>query len=86
MSYDLLKQLKRREHGSTTVETAHKIARYFGVSLDQFLEDPTLKDPIEIVTLYYQLPPELRERVFGYAQAQLDAHHEATSREDAEDE
>ena len=60
VSYEQLKKLKGREGSSTNVEDAIKIARYFGYSLDEFIEDRTVQDRAEIVALYNQLTP--RER------------------------
>ena len=57
-----LYKLKQRETATTNVEDAIKIARYFGMSLDDFLNESSLKPDIEITSLAQKLPdPLLRE-------------------------
>lgn len=70
VSYEQLKKLKGREGSSTNVEDAVKIARYFGYSLDEFIEDRTVQDRAEIVSLYNQLTP--RERAILRAAGSAD--------------
>ena len=68
-----LKKLKARENASTNVDDAVKVAAHFGMTLDQFLGDPELKDPVEIVQLYNQLPDHLKGKFAAYGEGLLEA-------------
>ena len=62
VSYEQLKKVGQRPDGSTNVDDAVKIAHYFGVSLDEFLNDTTIRDRSEMLDLYSKL--SVRERAF----------------------
>lgn len=66
-----LKKLKQRTTARINVDDAKKVAAYFGVGLDEFLGDPELKAPIEIVELYNQLPAHLKRQFRAYGQELL---------------
>ena len=60
VSYEQLKKLGQRANASTNVDDARKVANYFGLTLDEFLEDRTIEARIEVVQLYNQLSPAER--------------------------
>ncbi len=62
-----LKKLKQRENATTNVDDAKKVAEFFGLGLDRFLDDPGLSRPVEIVELYSRLPPQLKQEFQAYA-------------------
>lgn len=68
-----LKQLKNRDGASTNVDDALLIVGFFGVSLPEFLDDPELSRPVEIVRLYNQLEPHLRARLAAFGEGLLAA-------------
>ena len=51
-----------------SVEDAVKVAKSFGTTLDQFLEDTSLSGHIQIAQLYSSLPPLLKAQLEAYAQ------------------
>ena len=55
VSYDQLKKLRQRANASTNVDDARAVANFFGVTLDQFLDDRSLSDRVELVEFYNRL-------------------------------
>jgi hypothetical protein len=55
VSYDQLKKLRQRPHASTNVDDARAVASFFGVTLDQFLDDTSLSARVELVEFYNRL-------------------------------
>jgi hypothetical protein len=51
VSYDQLKKLRQRPLASTNVDDARAVATFFGVTLDQFLDDRSLSARVELVEL-----------------------------------
>ena len=51
VSYDQLKKLRQRPLASTNVDDARAAANFFGVTLDQFLDDRSLTARVELVEL-----------------------------------
>lgn len=68
VSKDQINKLKQRENAKTNVDDALKIAQHFGVSLEEFLEDPELATRSEIVALYSQLSAAEQEMLLAAAQ------------------
>lgn len=66
VSVEQLKKLKQRETAKTNVEDARRVARAFGQSLDDFVNDPALEAQVEIVLLYNALPESLRKELLTY--------------------
>lgn len=60
VSYEQLKKVKQRADASTNVDDARQVANAFGLTLDEFLDDRTIEDRIEVVNLYNQLSPTER--------------------------
>lgn len=60
VSYEQLKKLGQNKSKSTNVDDAIKIARYFGQTLDQFLEDDQATNRVELMRLYNQLTDQER--------------------------
>ena len=55
VSYDQLKKLRQRPHASTNVDDARAVANFFGITLDQFLDDTSLSARVELVEFYTSL-------------------------------
>ena len=55
VSYDQLKKLRQRPLASTNVDDARAVASFFGVTLDQFLDDTSLSARIELLEFYNRL-------------------------------
>ena len=55
VSYDQLKKLRQRPNASTNVDDARAVANFFGVTLDQFLDDTSLPARVELVEFYNRL-------------------------------
>lgn len=68
VSESQLKKLKQRENATTNVDDAKKVAEFFGLGLDTFLDDPGLSRPVEIVELYSRLPHRLKLEFQAYAE------------------
>ncbi|PIE15154.1 MAG: hypothetical protein CSA68_07330 [Rhodobacterales bacterium] len=66
VSVEQLKKLKQRETAKTNVEDARRVAKAFGQSLDDFVNDPALEAQVEIVSLYNALPESLRNELLTY--------------------
>ena len=67
VSESQLKKLRQRENATTNVDDAKKVAEFFGLGLDDFLDDPGLSRPVEIVELYSRLPHQLKLEFQAYA-------------------
>ncbi len=67
VSYEQLKKVRQREDATTNVDDARKVANAFGVSLDEFLEDQTAQDRLEIASLYSQLSEAERRLILAAA-------------------
>lgn len=55
VSYEQLKKVGQREGAKTNVDDAIRVARFFGLTLDEFLSDDLASDRAEIAKLYSQL-------------------------------
>ncbi|WP_420415900.1 helix-turn-helix domain-containing protein [Marinovum algicola] len=66
VSVEQLKKLKQRDTAKTNVEDARRVARCFGQSLDDFVNDPAVEAQVEIVSLYTSLPEPLRKELLSY--------------------
>lgn len=77
VSYEQLKKVRQRIDGSTNVDDAVRIAHYFGVSLDEFLGDTTIKDRSEMLDLYMQLSDQERAFLLDVARARAAQAHGA---------
>jgi hypothetical protein len=55
VSYDQLKKLRQRPLASTNVDDARAVANFFGVTLDQFLDDTSLSARVQLVEFYNRL-------------------------------
>ena len=49
VSYHQLKKLRQRPNASTNVDDARAVAIFFGLTLDQFLEDRSFSDRVQLV-------------------------------------
>lgn len=55
VSYDQLKKLRQRPRSSTNLDDARAVANFFGVTLDQFLDDTSLQARVQLVDFYNHL-------------------------------
>jgi hypothetical protein len=67
-----LQTFMQDDNGTLVVEHAIKVAEFFGLSLDRFLDDPKVANHIAIA-LYSSLPPLLKAQLEAYAQERSDA-------------
>lgn len=70
VSYEQLKKVRARPEASTNADDAVKVAHYFGMTLDEFLQDHLAEDRALVIAKYTQLTDAEREmlRVLGRAQ------------------
>jgi transcriptional regulator with XRE-family HTH domain len=69
VSEEQLKKVKQRENASTNVDDAVKVAHHFGMSLDEFLDDETVRLRGEVLAVYAQLTPAERQLLQDLAKA-----------------
>jgi transcriptional regulator with XRE-family HTH domain len=55
VSYGQLKKLRQRPNASTNVDDANAVAKFFGVTLDQFLDAPESSARVELAEFYSHL-------------------------------
>ena len=58
VSYDQLKKLRLRPNASTNVDDARTVANFFGLTLDQFLEDRSFSGRVQLVEFCNRLTVE----------------------------
>lgn len=85
VSYEQLKKLKQGKALTTNVDDAIKIARFFGKTLDEFLDDPSIRKDAELLSLLSDLQPQEREFLLNAARAQIDARRRSHEQSDEED-
>lgn len=61
VSYEQLKKLNQRQDARTNYDDAMKVAAFFGLTLDEFLEDDLAQDRAVIAATYSRLSPQERE-------------------------
>ena len=77
VSYEQLKKVRQRLDGSTNVDDAVRVAHYFGVSLDEFLNDSTIEDRNEMLDLYTKLSSQERAFLLDVARARASRAQQA---------
>lgn len=82
VSYEQLKKLKQVKTRSTNVDDAIRVAKYFGMTLDEFIAGSKASDQQEIIDLLDALSDDARAFLVNAAKAQLAA--DQASREDRE--
>jgi transcriptional regulator with XRE-family HTH domain len=70
VSYDQLKKLRQRPNASTNVDDARAVANFFGVTLDQFLDDTSLLARVELAEFYNRLTDQEIEILKAAARGQ----------------
>jgi hypothetical protein len=60
VSYEQLKKLNQRIDAKTNYEDAMKVSAYFGLTLNEFLEDSLAQDRAALAATYSQLSPAER--------------------------
>ena len=61
VSYEQLKKVRQGKSNSTNADDAVKIASYFGLTVNEFLDHHLEAEREEIARLYRQLSPEERQ-------------------------
>ena len=85
VSYEQLKKLKQAKSLSTNVDDARKIARFFGLSLDQFLDGDQLEAQAEIIEIYNRLPESERQFLLRSARGLVEREDSSPDQPTAED-
>ncbi|UXU75531.1 MULTISPECIES: helix-turn-helix domain-containing protein [unclassified Paracoccus (in: a-proteobacteria)] len=67
VSYEQLKKMLQREDASTNFDDGVRVAQAFGVSVDEFLGDPSIRLRTELLRLFQQLSPEEQEFLLDVA-------------------
>lgn len=60
VSYEALKKIKQGKSASTNADDAIKIARFYGLTLDEFVDDSLPSERAEIARLYSAITEEER--------------------------
>ena len=79
VSYDQLKKLRQRPHASTNVDDARAVANFFGVTLDQFLNDSSVSARVELVEFYSRLSDDEIEILKAAARGRGELNRETGS-------
>ena len=61
VSYEALKKVKQGRSASTNADDAIKIARYYGLTLDEFVDDSLPSERAELARLYSGITAEERQ-------------------------
>ena len=61
VSYEQLKKLKQRPDASTNVDDARAVANFFGLTIDEFLEDNLASDRIALARQWTELTEQERD-------------------------
>ncbi|WP_372570385.1 hypothetical protein [Ruegeria jejuensis] len=61
VSYEQLKKVNQKPERSTNIDDAKKVAKFLGLTIDQFLDDEDIGDQAELVSIYNRLSPEERQ-------------------------
>lgn len=67
VSYEQLKKMLQRDDASTNFDDGVRVAQAFGVSVDEFLGDPSVRLRTELLRLFRQLSPEEQEFLLDVA-------------------
>lgn len=76
ISGEQLKKLLQRPTARTNYEDAIRVARVFGLTLDEFLEDDLASDRLEIARIYMSLSPEERRILRAAGRGMLALAHD----------
>lgn len=78
VSYEQLKKVRQGKSQSTNAEDAIKVAAFFGMTLNEFLEDHLAEDRAAVVATYTALSPEERQLLRDAARGRSDRGREAS--------
>jgi transcriptional regulator with XRE-family HTH domain len=67
VSYEQLKKVLQRDDASTNFDDGVKVARAFGISVDEFLGDPSSRLRSELLQLFQQLSPQEQQFLLDVA-------------------
>lgn len=71
VSYEQLKKMLQRDDASTNFDDGVRVAKAFGVSVDEFLGDPSVRLRTELLQLFQQLSPEEQEFLLDVARVRF---------------
>lgn len=77
VSVEQLKKLKQGKSLTTNVDDGLKVARAFGLSLDEFLDDHTTEDRERVVALWLELSEAERDLLLAAARGRAGQDHAA---------
>jgi hypothetical protein len=60
VSYEQLKKVRARDTASTNVDDAIRVARVFGMTINEFMDDDLASDRARLAKLYSELSPQER--------------------------
>lgn len=78
VSYEQLKKVRQGKSLSTNAEDAIKVAAFFGMTLNEFLDDHLAEDRAAVVQTYNALSPEERQLLRDAARGRSDRGREAS--------
>jgi transcriptional regulator with XRE-family HTH domain len=61
VSYEQLKKISQRDQARTNVHDALAVAAFFGLTVNEFLEDHLAQDRLAVADLWFRLTPEERD-------------------------
>lgn len=67
VSYEQFKKLVQREDAATNVDDAVRVANFFGVTMDEFIEDRTAEDRDAAADLWRRLSASERDLLLAAA-------------------
>ncbi|MFY0619305.1 hypothetical protein [Shimia sp.] len=73
VSYEQLKKLKQIPTRTTNVEDGMAVARFFGLTLEDFIDGEKASDRADLIRVLDQLSPSAIQVLTATAKAQLDA-------------
>jgi len=82
VSYGQMKKVRQGGTQRTNVEDARKIAAYFGKTLEQFIDDPSMSVHIELADTLNKLEPQEASILLQAAKAQIAARNQSPEESD----
>lgn len=72
VSYEQLKKVRARDTASTNVDDAMRVARVFGLTINEFMDDDLAADRAHVAKIYSQLSPAERRLIAAAAKGMQD--------------
>jgi len=77
VSYEQLKKVSQRTQARTNVEDAMAVAAYFGMTVNEFLDDELAQGRLDAADLWLRLTPQERDILRAAARGRAGPHPEA---------